>query len=267
MTVSLSEKDYKESVIVSCFDLFESYGNDLYKGIDDLIEKPHFCIGYSNPLTDEEKEEARKEEELRAENERKKHEKLKNILENGREKKSYKSLKSLETIDSNKLKLREELTDSRSWSNGYGLLDKILKTVRDYFRKKQPNAGVFLDVKNPILLAPTFNEMLVDFMKKKSLDSKDVYEAANIDRRLFSKILSDTYYQPSKETAIYLCLALHLNIEEAEDFLATAGYALSRSKISNVVVEYFIRTGNYSVEELEDTINEIQRLADREFND
>ena len=256
MTVSLSEKDYKEGLIVSCFDLFESYGNDLYKGIDNLIEKPHFCIGYSNPLTDEEKEK-----------ERKKHEKLKNILENGREKKSYKSLKSLEAIDSNKLKLREKLTDSRSWSNGYGLLDKILKRVRDYFRKKQPNAGVFLDVKNPILLAPTFNEMLVDFMKKKGLDSKDVYEAANIDRRLFSKILSDTYYQPSKETAIYLCLALHLNIEEAEDFLATAGYALSRSKISNVVVEYFIRTGNYSVEELEDTINEIQRLADREFND
>ena len=109
--------------------------------------------------------------------------------------------------------------------------------------------------------------MLVDFMKKKSLDSKDVYEAANIDRRLFSKILSDTYYQPSKETAIYLCLALHLNIEEAEDFLATAGYALSRSKISNIVIEYFIRTGNYSIKELEETINEIQILADREFND
>ena len=265
MTSSLSEKDYKEGLIVSCFDLFESYGNDLYNEIDDLIEKPHFSIVPNWPIENSE-EETKEEEELRAEKERKKHEKLKNILENGREKKSYISLKSLETIDSNKLKLREKLIDSRSWPNGYSLLDKILKIVRGYFRKKQPNAGVFLDIKNPILLAPTFNEMLVDFMQKKCLDSKDVYEAANIDRRLFSKILSDTYYQPSKETAIYLCLALKLNIEEAEDFLATAGYALSRSKIYDVVVEYFIRTANYNIQDLHEIIYEIQSLAEQEFD-
>ena len=109
--------------------------------------------------------------------------------------------------------------------------------------------------------------MLVDFMQKKGLDSKDVYEAANIDRRLFSKILSDTYYQPSKETAIYLCLALHLNMDETNEFLAAAGYTLTRNRISNIVVEYFIRTGNYNIQDLLEVISDIQNLAKKESDD
>lgn len=260
-------KERLEGLVAGCLDLYESYGYSLNLE----PEEPFFSIpsGFSDEeKSEEEKEEERKQEELRQreleEEKRKKEEKFNNFLTSGRKKKSYKYLESIEASDY-KEKSRNSLASSRCWGE-YGILDKLLKFVRNAIRNKQPNAGVFLDTKFPVLLAPTFSEMLVEFMRQKGLESKDVYIAANIDRRLFSKILSDTYYQPSRETAISLCLALHLTIEETEDFLSTAGYSLSKSKINDIVIEFFIRTENYDVVELQEVIDEIERLFKQGLN-
>ena len=148
-----------------------------------------------------------------------------------------------------------------------GIIVKILKTIREKVKQKPSDNLFYSAINNSPLLVPTFSEMLVEFMKNKGLESKDVYVAANLDRRLFSKIMTDTYYSPSKETAVYLCLALRLNIDEAEEFLATAGYALSRSKLTDIVIEFFIRTQNYSIEDLDSVVCEIQRIADQELDD
>lgn len=89
----------------------------------------------------------------------------------------------------------------------------------------------------------SFVDQLLLYIQEKDLYDPDVYRAAQIDRRLFSKIVSDRTYTPSKDTCIALCLALKLTIEETRDMLERAGHALSRSITRDIVIEYLIRNG------------------------
>lgn len=99
----------------------------------------------------------------------------------------------------------------------------------------------------------TFVDALIAHINKKGLRDSEVYKAAQIDRRLFSKIMSDRQYKPSKDTAIAIALALRLTLREATDMLSRAGYAFSHSNKKDIIVEYFFRERIYKL----DDINEV----------
>ena len=46
-------------------------------------------------------------------------------------------------------------------------------------------------------------------------------------------------------TAVSFAIALRLNIDETNRLLNTVGMSLSRSSKFDVIIEYFITTGNY----------------------
>ncbi len=46
-------------------------------------------------------------------------------------------------------------------------------------------------------------------------------------------------------------------MEEAEDLMATAGYAFSKSSKRDVVLEYFIRTQNYDINEINEVLYQL----------
>ena len=100
----------------------------------------------------------------------------------------------------------------------------------------------------------TFTEMLMWHIAKTGKKDSAVYNAAQMDRRLFSKIMSDRNYKPSKDTAVALVLALHLNLEQAEDLLKRAGYSLSHSNKRDIVIEYFIREEVYDLMVINDVL-------------
>ena len=115
------------------------------------------------------------------------------------------------------------------------------------------NMGMFSVIADLVLKRPTgqtFSERLMSLIKIKGKKPQEVYENAVITKQHFSKIKNNIDYQPAKGTAIALAISLHLDIEETNDLLRRAGYILSHSIKSDLVVEYFIKEKFYDVDEI-----------------
>ena len=166
-----------------------------------------------------------------------------------RDSSKYKKLDALKEIDSKTAEARNKLRESRK--EDYTIFDSIGLFVNNILGKKRlKNVDYNADIK----LAPTFSELLVNYIEEKGLNNADVYKAAQIDRRHFSKIISNTLYKPTRDTVISFIIALKLNLEEANDLMATAGYAFSKSSLRDVVLEFFIRTQNYDINEINEVL-------------
>lgn len=96
----------------------------------------------------------------------------------------------------------------------------------------------------------TFVDTLIVHINKKGMRDAEVYKAAQIDRRLFSKIMSDRQYKPAKDTAIAIAIALRLSLDEANDLLSRAGYTFSHSNKKDIIIEYFFRERIYKLDDI-----------------
>ena len=96
----------------------------------------------------------------------------------------------------------------------------------------------------------TFAEKLRQLMAKYSLVPSAVYKAGNVDKSLFSKILSNNYYSPSRDTALSIAFGMKLSLEEAEDLIGRAGYTLSHSIVRDIVLECCFKKRIYNVVEI-----------------
>lgn len=94
---------------------------------------------------------------------------------------------------------------------------------------------------------PTLNQVLFRFIDKKGVSDAEIYKKAGIDRRLFSKIRSNPDYRPGKNTTIALALALQLDKKDTVSLLSSAGYSLSDSNTSDLIIQYCLENNIYDM--------------------
>ena len=129
--------------------------------------------------------------------------------------------------------------------------EKSFSSSEMLFEKCQVSIDVDFKIKD------TWQQAVFHFIDLKGYKDPDVYKRANLSKQTFSKIRSDMYYQPNKDTALQMCIGLMLNIDETKDLLAKAGFALSNGIKRDLVVRYFIENEIYNVDELNLILDEL----------
>ena len=117
---------------------------------------------------------------------------------------------------------------------------------------------VQIHVKTGLDMDKPFADILIDLLNKSGKNNVDVYMKGGISRQVFSKILCNRDSVPRKDTVICLIIGLELDYDTAKQLLASAGYALSRSIVSDAVVMKYLRKGIYNLDIINDELNSRQ---------
>jgi O-acetyl-ADP-ribose deacetylase len=101
----------------------------------------------------------------------------------------------------------------------------------------------------------TFQELLFKLIKKSNMDEVEIYKAANMDRKLFSKIRSSKDYTPSKRNVVALVLALKLDPKTSKDLIKRAGYILTSGYKFDLVIRFCIENRIYDLNAVNDILH------------
>ena len=153
----------------------------------------------------------------------------------------------------NNLVIEETLFESVSLCSEYDYLEDV--PVRaTYKRCKSSSINDYINENKSKY--NDFQTMLFRFIDEKNLKDSDVYNKVHIDRRLFSKIRSDSNYHPSKETIILLGLSLELNEDEIDKLLESASYSLPKNNHYDLIIRFCFINKIYKLTDVNDLLDE-----------
>lgn len=102
---------------------------------------------------------------------------------------------------------------------------------------------------------PTFQQVLFRLIDQKGTSDATIYKKAWLDRRHFSKIRSNPDYRIGKNTVISLVLALELSQSKAEELLHAAGFTLSDSNTSDLVIQFCLKNKIYNLHDVNEALD------------
>lgn len=105
----------------------------------------------------------------------------------------------------------------------------------------------------------SFAEKLLELIDATGKKDSEIYNRANVSRQHFSKIRNNPSYRPTKPTALAFAIALELDLEQTKDLIGRAGYALTNSSKFDVIIRFFIESGNYNMMDINTTLFEFDQ--------
>jgi len=153
----------------------------------------------------------------------------------------------------------------------YGMMSsdraERFQEVKSYIREVyKPNENTeIIDESDELLNLTEKNNDLHDFkhtieyhqtfpmVLQKYIDLKMIKKHSSMCRRIgmkpdtFSAILRGKYKEVKKENVLRLCIGLELNVEQAGELLNSAGFVLSDSLMTDVVIKYCLMSREYNV--------------------
>jgi len=124
--------------------------------------------------------------------------------------------------------------------------EKGAKAERKKFSPQKPHVDIEKLVAGQ---EKTFQERLFEIIDERGLTGPQVYKSY-VSKQVYSKLQCDRDYHPTKYTAVALCLSLHLDLDQTKDLIGRAGWALSPSSKSDLVVMGCIMNEEYNVMEI-----------------
>ncbi len=108
-------------------------------------------------------------------------------------------------------------------------------------------------------MTSSFRDLVFCFMWKKGLEPADIYKAAHMDRRQFSRMLSRNAASHSKTSVLTLCLGMHLNWDESCELLEAAGYSAVDQNIREGIIHFCLKHGIYNMSTVEYLLEEFRQ--------
>lgn len=84
-----------------------------------------------------------------------------------------------------------------------------------------------------------FHTYLYSLIDARGLTDPEVYKKAGIDRKTWSKIVSNSDQRPTKRTVSRIVIALELDYKECKHLIKAAGYILNRDPF-DLVIRYCV---------------------------
>ena len=133
--------------------------------------------------------------------------------------------------------------------NSYMISEKLFADIQDFLNENlEDDVDSFIKQSGEVL---NFQNTLQYRIAQSHLENATVYKKACIDKKFFSKIISNKDYVPKKQVVMALGLALELPYKEFEQFLASAGYAFMPSSKFDLIVKYCVMNKIYNLLEVD----------------
>lgn len=112
------------------------------------------------------------------------------------------------------------------------------------------------DLESGLIMDEPFNVKFIKMLNESGKSNVEVYTKGGITRQVFSNILSKKDFIPKKDTIICLIIGMELNYVDGVNLLASAGYTLSKSIVSDVIVMKHLKRGVYDLDIINDELDE-----------
>ena len=111
-----------------------------------------------------------------------------------------------------------------------------------------PTASARLSASISEMVEEPFANELNRWLERKGLDAVSVYKGAGVTKQVWAKLRSvGEGRKPSKDTALALAVGFKMTPDEADTFLASAGYAFSPTSRRDAIVRFYLAHSDWDI--------------------